>query len=246
VVVVVGFFLMQQITSDQLKTKELQTGNVVDNGLLQAETLSGISQRPNAGSAGSTLNFMSDLVGTLEPQSQSDTENTYAVAVVLPPEYASMVGRWGNTAGVVYAQIPTRLKAKVAEVQKKGANSTSFTFTSMNYPSGTSPAVPGLIYGVPVNGFYQLYYFFPLTQVQQSLAQIQRTLLLGGVALVFLFSAIAALVTRWVVTPVRYAALGRSGCRRATSRSGCQCAAWTSWPRWPRRSTRWRRACRRR
>jgi two-component system, OmpR family, sensor histidine kinase MtrB len=205
VVVVLGFFLMQQITSDQLKAKELQTGNVVDNGLILAETQPGIGLRPNYKT---TPDFMSGLVAKLVPQQQSDPDNAYAVAVVLPPAQANAVYRGGESAGVVYGQIPPRLTTKVGQLQKRGVYSASFTFTSMNYPSQTSPKVPGLIYGVPVNAYYQLYYFFPLTQVQQSLAQIQRTLLLGGIALVFLFSGIAALVTRWVVTPVRHAALG--------------------------------------
>jgi len=205
VVVVLGFFLMQQITSGQLKAKELQTGNVVDNGQLLAETQPGIGLYPNARV---TPTFMSNLVQKLEAQQQTDTGDAYAVAVVLPPKYSGPpVYRPGETAGIVSDQIPSRLTAKVGQLQKKGVSSTSFTFTSMNYPSQTSPKVPGLIYGVPVS-YYQLYYFFPLTQVQQSLAQIQRTLLLGGIALVFLFSGIAALVTRWVVTPVRYAARG--------------------------------------
>jgi two-component system, OmpR family, sensor histidine kinase MtrB len=204
VVVVVGLFLMQQITSDQLKTKELQTGNVVDTGLLQAKTQPDIGLHP---SAGVTPTFMNDLVGELAPQ--GDTDDAYGVAVLLAPEYSGVpVYRPGETSGVVYTQIPSRLATTVGELQKKGVTSTSFTFTSMSYPQQTSPKVPGLIYGVPVNGYYQLYYFFPLTQVQQSLAQIQRTLLLAGIALVFLFSAIAALVTRWVVTPVRRAARG--------------------------------------
>jgi two-component system sensor histidine kinase MtrB len=77
----------------------------------------------------------------------------------------------------------------------------------MSDPAGSGP-VPGLVYGVPVSYYYQLYYFFPLSQVQQSLTQIQAALLAGGLVLVFLFSAIAALVTRWVVVPVRQAAYG--------------------------------------
>ena len=76
----------------------------------------------------------------------------------------------------------------------------------------------GLVYGVPVGPYYQLYYFFPLTQVQQSLALIQRTLLVAGLALVFLLAAIAALVTRWVVAPVRQR--GRSAQRLSTGNLG--------------------------
>ncbi|HTW05266.1 MAG TPA: MtrAB system histidine kinase MtrB [Streptosporangiaceae bacterium] len=206
VVVVLGFFLMQQITSDQLQAKQQQSGNVVEDGQLQAEAQPGINAPPDAKDA-PTPTFMGNLVQKLQPP--ADAENSYGVAVVLPPDYSGPpVYRPGETAGLAYTQIPSRLIAKVAELQKKGVSSASFTYSSMSYPSDTSPLVPGLIYGVPAGPYYQLYYFFPLTQVQQSLVQIQRTLLLGGIALVFLFAGIAALVTRWVVTPVRYAALG--------------------------------------
>ncbi|HTS99523.1 MAG TPA: MtrAB system histidine kinase MtrB [Streptosporangiaceae bacterium] len=202
VVTLLGFFLMQQITSDQLRAKELQTGNVVDNGLITAETQPGVDSHPNGST---TQNFMGALLAKLQPPANSD--NTYGVAIMLAGGYSGPpVYRLGETAGIVSSQIPARLTAKVDELQKKGASTQSFTFASMSFPG--SQQVPGLVYGAPVGPYYRLYYFFPLTQVQQSLAQIQRTLLLAGVALVFLFAAIAALVTRWVVTPVRHAARG--------------------------------------
>ena len=202
VVTLLGFFLMQQITSDQLRTKELQTGNVVGNGLITAETQPGVDSHPNGST---TQNFMGALLAKLQPPANSD--NTYGVAIMLAGGYSGPpVYRLGETAGIVSTQIPARLTAKVGELQKRGASTQSFTFASMSFPG--SQQVPGLVYGAPVGPYYQLYYFFPLTQVQQSLAQIQRTLLLAGVALVFLFAAIAALVTRWVVAPVRHAARG--------------------------------------
>jgi two-component system, OmpR family, sensor histidine kinase MtrB len=206
VVVVVGFFLMQQITSDQLHAKQQQAGNVAEDGQLLAVTQPGINSPPDLKGT-PTQTFMGNLVQKLQPP--ADAENAYGVAVVLPPQYSGApVYRPGETAGLVFGKIPPRLKAKVSELQKKGVSSTSFTYTSMSYPSDNSRPVPGLIYGVPAGPYYQLYYFFPLTQVQQSLSQIQRTLLLAGIALVFLFAGIAALVTRWVVAPVRHAALG--------------------------------------
>jgi two-component system, OmpR family, sensor histidine kinase MtrB len=69
--------------------------------------------------------------------------------------------------------------------------------------------VPGLIVGEPVaanNGLVELYYLFPLTAEQQTIALLQRTVLLGGIGLVLLVVAIASLVTRQVVRPVRVAA----------------------------------------
>jgi two-component system, OmpR family, sensor histidine kinase MtrB len=197
VVAVLGFLLMQQITSDQLKATELQSDNVVENGLPSARTTAGVDTRPNGEAS---QNLMDTIVASLEPP--PNAESSYGVAIELAPGYSGPPVYWdAETAGVVTTEIPDKLVSKVNELQKDGKSTVSFTFTSMG-------SEPGLVYGVPVGNYYQLYYFFPLNQVQQSLAQIQRTLLLGGVALASLFTAIAALVTRWVVTPVRHAARG--------------------------------------
>ncbi len=69
--------------------------------------------------------------------------------------------------------------------------------------------VRGLIVGEPVaarTGLFELYYLFPLTAEQQTIALLQRTVLLSGLALILLVLAIALLVTRQVVRPVRVAA----------------------------------------
>jgi len=203
-VTLLGFFLMQQISSDQLKAKETQAGNVVASGQISAETEPGVDSHPNGGD---TQDFMWSIVGNLQPPAGAGTSGDYGVAIMLAPGYGGPpVYRLGVSAGVVADEIPARLSSKVDELQKKGVSSPSFTPASMSFPSGSGSLVPGLVYGVPVGSYYQLYYFFPLTSLQQNLAQTQRTLLLAGIALVFLFSAIAALVTRWVVAPIRYAA----------------------------------------
>jgi two-component system sensor histidine kinase MtrB len=51
-----------------------------------------------------------------------------------------------------------------------------------------------------------LYYVFPFSQQQATLLLVQRVLVGVGLALVVLLAAIASLVTRWVVLPVRHAA----------------------------------------
>jgi two-component system, OmpR family, sensor histidine kinase MtrB len=204
VVTVLGFFLMQQITSDQLQAKELQAGNVVvTDGLPTAHTENGVELRPGGAA---TQNLMDTIVSKL--QAPPEAESSYGVAVMLANGYSGTVFRAGDSAGVVTSELPTKLISRVNELQRAGKSTASFTFATMGSPSSPGILVPGLVYGVPVGPYYQLYYFFPLTQVQQSLTQIQHTLLLAGVVLVFLFVAIAALVTRWVVTPVRHAARG--------------------------------------
>ncbi len=70
--------------------------------------------------------------------------------------------------------------------------------------------VPGLVVGsqveVPLAGVYELYFVISLEPEQQTLDAVQRVLAIGMAALVLLLGAIAFVVTRQVVTPVRQAA----------------------------------------
>ena len=75
--------------------------------------------------------------------------------------------------------------------------------------NSSTQLVPGLIVGGPVparTGLFELYYLFPLTGEQQTFAILQRTVLLSGLLLVLLTVALALLITRQVVRPVRVAA----------------------------------------
>jgi two-component system sensor histidine kinase MtrB len=71
--------------------------------------------------------------------------------------------------------------------------------------------VPAAIVGsrvtLPAAGRYELYFVFPLEREQQTLQVVSRTFALGGIALVLLLGAVAYVVTRIVVDPVRRAAL---------------------------------------
>ncbi|MDO5503371.1 MAG: MtrAB system histidine kinase MtrB [Actinomycetia bacterium] len=71
-------------------------------------------------------------------------------------------------------------------------------------------AVPAVVVGsqidIPASGAYDLYFITPMRQEQATLRLITQALLLGGIALTFLTGAIAWLVVRQAVTPVRRAA----------------------------------------
>ena len=67
----------------------------------------------------------------------------------------------------------------------------------------------GLVVGAPVTrqpGSVELYYLFPLEAEQRTIGLVRNTVLLTGILLVALVAAVAALVTRQVVRPVRIAA----------------------------------------
>ena len=76
---------------------------------------------------------------------------------------------------------------------------------------GSTRSVPGIAIGstvsVPVGGEYELYFVFSLEREQNTLDLVRRTLFGGGAALVLLVGAVAFVVTRQVVAPVRQAAL---------------------------------------
>jgi two-component system sensor histidine kinase MtrB len=89
---------------------------------------------------------------------------------------------------------PQRQQAQLLEVRSAG-------------PDDGDPAIAvGSRVELPLSGEHDLYLVYRLDQEQQSLAVVERALLLGQVALVLLVGAIAWLVTRLVVEPVREAA----------------------------------------
>ncbi|GAA5039510.1 MtrAB system histidine kinase MtrB [Streptomyces siamensis] len=83
------------------------------------------------------------------------------------------------------------------------------SYTRVVYKDGR-PSQPALVIGKQVNDPngdpYQLYYLFPLTQEEKSLSLVKGTLATAGLFVVVLLGAIAWLVVRQVVTPVRMAA----------------------------------------
>jgi two-component system sensor histidine kinase MtrB len=71
----------------------------------------------------------------------------------------------------------------------------------------------------------EFYLLFPLDAERRTLGLVQSTLIVGGLVLLLLLSGIASIVTRQVVHPVRQAAEIAERFARATSTSGCRCAA---------------------
>jgi two-component system sensor histidine kinase MtrB len=112
----------------------------------------------------------------------------------------------------VSATIPPSLYGQVSNEQRIDSYnneitaSAQYATTTLTYGSGQGTDVASLAVGIPLGTYYQLYYVFPFSQEQQDLLLVQRILVGVGLALVLLLAAIASLVTRWVVLPVRRAA----------------------------------------
>jgi two-component system sensor histidine kinase MtrB len=187
VVVIIGIFLVHQVSGGVLRAKKQAALSQARIGLESARSvLSGIDAGVQADVEDARQQITQNLTASgtsaglfsIAIESAGVTDDT---GPVIPQSLRTVVQR-GNLA-VQYA--PVRA-------------------------SPTNPQlVRGLIVGEPVparSGLFELYYLFPLSAEEQTVALVQRTVLLSGVALVILVLAIALLVTRLVVRPVRVAA----------------------------------------
>jgi two-component system sensor histidine kinase MtrB len=190
VVAVLGVFLMQQITNALLEAKERAALLQLDDGVgvAQGRLATGPTDRE-------TTNALNDVVTTLARR--SGPAGLYEV-IIIDENDPGIAGFSSNA--IKLDSVPPRLSE---QVRRSLASTPYRTYGRLSYDDGTSAA--GLIVGTKVNG-YQLYYLFPLSQEKQSLTVVQRTLFGVGAALVLLLAAIASLVTRQVVIPVRLAA----------------------------------------
>jgi len=202
VVAVLGFFLLQQISADLLRNKELSAQDELSGGLATARAEAGFDTAP---SQSDPQAFGEPLANQL--QARSSISNRYVVVVRTAPR---MLGSepyyaitWCGDQHQASCSLPAALINQVTAEQRTGDDT-----LLMSVPARlerANGAVPALAVGAPL-GDYQLYYLFPLDQEQGTLMLLQRTLAGVGLTLVLLLAAIASLVTRWVVIPLREAA----------------------------------------
>ena len=88
----------------------------------------------------------------------------------------------------------------------KNENASRVYLQSVQLPGGSPGIAAGSLLDVPNAGHYELYLVYDLSDAQETLGFVQRTLVIGGLALVLLISAVTYLVVRLVVGPIRFAA----------------------------------------
>jgi two-component system sensor histidine kinase MtrB len=209
VIAVLGFFMVQSVAAGLLNNAENSADAQVKNGLTSAVGQPNVLAQPPPGDA----SVAKTMARSLQAASQS-SGSYYLVFIQLTNIPAATVSWVGQTNVDIGATIPSTLITKVSAEQQSQrwdnqyVNTAPLIYepTTLVYNSDPSTAVPALAVGVPLGTYYQLYYVFPFAQQQATLLLVQRILVAVGVALVALLAAIASLVTRWVVLPVRHAA----------------------------------------
>ena len=205
VIATLGFFLLQQIASGLVQNKERSAALLAADGVKVAENqlALGLPVPPAAAGAGG---LMYQILLTLPQERNAGAATGAAVMVNAARARKANVLGWFQ-GPYRLSDIPQHLIGQVQAVQQGNGTEATSEPTTLNPSDGGAP-VPGLAIGAPLGRNYQLYYLFPLTTEQQTLALVQRAIVAVGLALVFLLAAIASLVTRWVVIPVRQAARG--------------------------------------
>jgi two-component system sensor histidine kinase MtrB len=205
VIAVLGFFLTEQIADGLLSNAEASARAQVSTGLSTARSQPGLTTEPVNGQA--AIEIMRSVGSLLQPTSGTAS---YSVAVGLNRDLAQRPGFPQLTGFVAAATLPAILikNVQTAQAAEEHGKTENLLYCAPAALIGTAGGrgTPAITFGVPLGDWYQLYYVFPLNEEQQTLQLVQTTLIGVGIALIALLAAIASLVTRWVVVPVRHAA----------------------------------------
>lgn len=208
VVAVLGVFLMQQIIATTLQDRERAARSEAQ---ADRNAVLGYLNRPSGDVSKPSVDSGDGLQrGGDSPLSQA----VYALAgrAGAVPRY-SVIARNDNRPGEFFVtpnidprSIPSGLRE---EVSKKEAGEDSTHYGDLYYEGRREP-VRGMVIGTRLDtsgtmldSGYEIYHLIPLDKEEETLNSVLRMLVAVGAALVLLLAAIASLVTRQVVTPVR-------------------------------------------
>ncbi|WP_436787486.1 MtrAB system histidine kinase MtrB [Yinghuangia sp. YIM S10712] len=217
VMILLGVIVVGQVQGGLLDAKVAGATAQAQGGFqvarTQAQTLATETTRstPQSGPAGGS--DVKDWLTSLVDQLASGGKGQYDVAVLSPITADGLpmnnAGYGPRSSGNVLADlsVPRELRT---EIRNRSGAAYQFTEIVREADGGDRSSTPGVVVGAelpdPAGGRYQLFYFFPFTPEEKTLGLVRGTLATAGVFLVLLLVAIAALVTRQVVTPVRMAA----------------------------------------
>ncbi|UUU33458.1 MtrAB system histidine kinase MtrB [Streptomyces sp. CA-210063] len=211
VVLLLGFVVIGQVRNGLLDAKVKASQSQATGGFTVAEqkadseasAAGNDSAEPDGDQVQNVVEWMTNLVNSLS----SGGQGAFDVVTLSPASADGDTGGLGPrvSGGVKWdLSVPVELRERVDD-----GTSAVQSYTRIYYDNGQEPQ-PGLIIGKQVSDPnsepYQLYYLFPLTQEEKSLDLVKGTLATAGLFVVVLLGAIAWLVVRQVVTPVRMAA----------------------------------------
>ena len=192
-----GYLLLTRVTSGLLEAKQRSSLTEATASLGEAQRiLAAADTGPSTPGPASLVDAVIAAIATRAGQA-----GLYEVLLLAAPGIPGAPERATNN--VAEVSIPTALRLSVVQSKRQ-----VWTYSTITYLDGRT--VPGLVVGaplvVPSVGGYQLYYLFPLSQEQDTLQLVRSAVLVTGILLVLGLVALAWMLTRVVVRPVRQAA----------------------------------------
>ncbi|MGV9304907.1 MtrAB system histidine kinase MtrB [Nonomuraea sp. NPDC003727] len=204
VVAVLGVFLVQEINTSVLNGRKLSAANeatadrVAIAAALDAEPIEPPKQGERPAVAEGPLDAaVNSIIGTGE----NGWRKRYQLLVLNPTE----PGQSRATGSVLPTDVPEDLRNRLLLKRDKGVlNDPLQGVYRLKFAPSTEPQLT-LVVGAFIDDGYEIYHFFPLTDEESLLSIVRQVVVVVGIGLVLLLGAIASLVTRQVVTPVRLA-----------------------------------------
>ncbi|GAB3230304.1 two-component system sensor histidine kinase MtrB [Mycolicibacterium hippocampi] len=191
VIMVLGFVLTSQITDRILEVKVRAATEEIERA---RGTVSGIVGGEETRSLDSSLQLARNTLIDRKADAGSGLAGAFDAVLVVP----GMGPRAATSAGPI-DQVPNALRDFV------NAGQVSYQYSTVHTDGFSGPA---LIVGTPTSSpaaNLELYLIFPLNSEASTIALVRGTLATGGVVLLGLLAAIALLVARQIVLPVRSA-----------------------------------------
>jgi two-component system sensor histidine kinase MtrB len=190
--VLIGATILQQVRSGLLDSATRSALGQLSAGVGRAQQQ--FEAQPASNPHADAVTTSLGVIKELSPGPEQDTFD-----VVLLPG-APGLSTYGSAADI--ASVPPALQRAVFDQSNE-----AWAYAEVTNAAGARS--PGLVAGALVQAGgvrYELFYLFPLNREAATLSLVERTMLFAGGALVLLLVAIAAIVTRQVVRPVRQAA----------------------------------------
>jgi two-component system sensor histidine kinase MtrB len=192
VLILVGWVMMSQVTDGILESRRTSALQEV------SAQLASLSSLLNSADPAGVDQQLPKVVNTA-------TQSGLYYMSLIPTDSSNSNAKF-STGLIDKNVIPAKLRSSVASDETKVFD----TYALLTYEQGVKPSEPGLVIGsqVRVNATgerYEAYFLFPLTAQKETLDVVQRAMVSAGLLLVLLLGAVAWLVTRQVVTPVRMA-----------------------------------------
>nr|WP_246148949.1 MtrAB system histidine kinase MtrB [Nonomuraea turkmeniaca] len=209
VVVVLGAFLSTQINKSVIESRAQSSLSEAYADRLQiADALTPPTDDQAKVADGGTLsgNPLDDVMDTVTGSSEDGSKKRYDVLIL--NEASPGMSRASGT--VVPTNVPHSLSARLRDnVEKLEYGKTIQAIERITFNGQTQPrltyVVGGIVHQQGNGENFEVYHFFPLDEEEELLSNVRLAIVVVGLGLVLLLAAIAYLVARQVVTPVRLA-----------------------------------------